>query len=255
MAALRALLVLAWAGTTMALLFLLQLPVMLATGSGDFSLWLARHVWAPACLRAAGVRLEGRPAALPPGPVIVASNHESLLDVLALVRLIPRNLRFVTKRELFRLPVFGWYLRLARFIEVDRTDRDQAVAALRAAAERVRAGLTVVVFPEGTRSRDGLVLPFKKGPFAMALEAGVPVVPAAVVGAHAVQPKGTVELRPGPIRVAFGAPLDPARFPDRISLLAATRRAVIALHRSLGGKGGDESAAVADGSEGEGARF
>lgn len=225
---------------TMAVIFFGSLPVMLITRSGDLPIWLGRHVWAPLGLWLAGARLDiVRAPAPPPGPVIFAANHESALDIWTMFVAIPRSFRFIAKEELFRLPVFGWYLRLGGHIPVDRTNRLRAVASLRHAAETVRGGTSIIVFPEGTRSRDGRIQPFKKGPFVIAKDAGVPVVPIAISGSGAVTPSKVVAVHPGTIRVAAGEPIDPALFPDKEALLGEVRRRIIELHRSLGGLGGE----------------
>jgi 1-acyl-sn-glycerol-3-phosphate acyltransferase len=254
LARLRGLLVLAFAAVSMVSLFVLSLPVMLATRSGDFPMWLARRVWSPMCLWVTGCRrVLDRLPPLPEGPLIFASNHESALDIWVLVEKLPRTVRFIAKQELFRIPVFGWYLRLGGHISVDRKNHVQAVQSLRAAAAVVRAGTSVIVFPEGTRSRDRHVQPFKKGPFALAMEAQVPVVPVAVSGSAAVTPSGLVAVRPGTIHVAVGEPIDPAQHPDRLSLLRLVRARIIELHRSIGGRGGDPGRPVAErGVEGAG---
>jgi 1-acyl-sn-glycerol-3-phosphate acyltransferase len=235
-----------YAGLSMAFFFGISLPVMVLTGSGAFPMWLARKAWAPSCLWIAGVRLDiRRLAALPDGPAIFAANHESALDILAVVRAIPRGVRFVAKRELFRIPVFGWYLRLGGHVEVDRRDRARAIASLGAAAEKVRAGTSLVVFPEGTRSPDGRIQPFKQGPFVIASRSGVPVVPVAVSGAADVNPKARIAVRPGTIRVSIGPAVLPADFPDKLDLLAEVRRRIVEMHRQGGGLGGDLSRPVA----------
>ncbi len=245
-ARLRGLVVLAFGAVTMALYFLVSLPLMVLTGSGWLPMWFAKHAWGPSSLWVAGCRRVAEPLPpLPDGPLIFASNHESALDIWVLVEQLPRIVRFVAKAELFRIPVFGWYLRLGGHVPVDRGDRAQAIASLRAAAQVVRAGTSLIVFPEGTRSRDGRIQPFKKGPFALAMEAGVPVVPVAIAGSAAVTPRGLVAVRPGTIRVAVGEPLYPARFADRVALLAAVRDRIIDLHVSIGGAGGDHGRAVA----------
>ncbi len=238
-ARMRGLAVGAYAAVSMVFFFLLQLPVMLVTGSGDFSIWLARVAWAPAGLWLSGVLLEvSAPSGWPSGPAIYVSNHESALDPWILFRAIPRSLRFVAKRELFRIPVFGWYLALAKFVPVDRADRSRSVTALRKAGRMVRAGTSLLVFPEGTRSEEGRIREFKKGPFVLAVEAGTPVVPIAIVGAAALNPKGRIEVRPGTVRVLVGEPVEP-RGHDRNSLLREVRRRIIEQHLSLGGLGGD----------------
>jgi 1-acyl-sn-glycerol-3-phosphate acyltransferase len=244
---LRGLVVAGYCALSMAFFFLVQLPAMALTGSGDFSIWLARRAWSPSALWLAGVRVEvtGRER-IPAGPAIYASNHESALDVWALLCSIPRNLRFVAKSELFRIPVFGWYLRLARFVRVDRRDRAQAVSALRGAVETVRSGTSLIVFPEGTRSPDARIQPFKKGPFVLAMDAGVPVVPVAIAGAAALNPKKRLEVRTGTIRVAIGRALIPSEFGNKEALLRAVRGRIIGLHREMGGEGGDVGLDVAE---------
>lgn len=245
-ARLRGLVVLAVAGITMALYFFVSLPVMLLTGSGTMPMWLAKHAWAPSCLWLCGSRRVVDPLpALPDGPLIFASNHESALDIWVLVECLPRIVRFIAKAELFRIPVFGWYLRLGGHVRVDRGDPAQAISSLRTAAAAVRGGTSLIVFPEGTRSREGKIQSFKKGPFALAMEAGVPVVPVAITGSAEVTPKGLVAVWPGTIRVAVGEPVDPTRFADRLSFLTAVRERILDLHVRIGGRGGDRATAAA----------
>ena len=248
----RGLLVLVYVGLTMALFFFVSIPVMLLTGSGTLPMWFARRAWGPSSLWLAGVRLDVRRLApIPDGPAIFASNHESALDILAVVTALPRTIRFVAKRELFRIPVFGWHLWLGGHVMVDRSDHAQAVTSLAEAARKVRSGTSLIVFPEGTRSRDGLVHPFKKGPFVIAMEAVVPVVPVAVSGAGAINPKGRIEVHPGTLHVSLGEAVYPRDFPDRTALLREVRRRVISMHRETGGLGGDvDDAVAARGAEG-----
>jgi 1-acyl-sn-glycerol-3-phosphate acyltransferase len=243
---LRGQIVLLVAGLTMAFFFFVSLPVMVVTRSGDLPIWFGRRAWSWLGLWMAGARLEvARMPAVPPGPVIFASNHESALDIWVLFAALPRGFRFIAKQELFRIPIFGWYLRLGGHIPVDRTNRASAVASLRRAGATVRGGTSLVVFPEGTRSRDGRVQPFKKGPFVVATEAGVPVIPVAISGSGAITPSKVVAVYPGTIRIAAGDPVDPARFPGKDALLAEVRRRIIDLHRGLGGLGGDPDDAPA----------
>lgn len=232
--------VLVYGAISMAVIFFSSLPVMILTRSGDLPIWLGRRIWGPWGLRLAGARLDVTPLpALPDGPLIFASNHESALDIWVVFEVLPRNFRFIAKQELFRMPVFGWYLSLGGHIPVDRGNHARALQSLRRAGEAVRSGTSLVVFPEGTRSRDGRVQPFKKGSFVVAMEAGVPVVPVAIAGSGRVTPKSVIAVVPGTIRVAVGAPVDPRAYTTKEALLAEVRRRVIALHRSIGGLGGD----------------
>jgi 1-acyl-sn-glycerol-3-phosphate acyltransferase len=247
--------VLIYCALTMVFFFLVSLPVMILTGSGALPIWFARFAWSPSSLWVAGTLVEEAPRPpLPDGPLIFASNHESALDIWVLLSRVPRSVRFIAKQELFRIPVFGAYMRLGGHIPVDRGNHARAIEALRRAGAAVRAGTSLIVFPEGTRSRDGSVQPFKKGPFVVAMEAGVPVVPVAIAGTGRITPKQHVSVTPGTIRVAFGEPVDPRAFPDKVALLHEVRRRVITLHRGLGGAGGDEARSVAaQGVEGAGA--
>lgn len=247
LARIRGHIVLAYTALSMAFFFALGLPEMIFLRRGDLCIWFARYLWGPSILKLAGARLEVEPMpALPAGPLIFASNHESALDICALVARLPRSIRFVAKQELFQLPVFGWYMRIGGHVPVDRTNRARAVASLRHAGQLVRGGTSLIVFPEGTRSKDGRIQPFKKGPFVLAVEAGVPVVPVAISGAGRITPKAVIAVYPGTIRIALGEPVDPAAFPDKTALLVEVRRRVIELHRRIGGLGGDLDEPVAD---------
>ncbi len=242
----RGFLVLAYAALSMVFFLLVSLPALLFPGGGDLPMWLAKRAWAPSSLWTAGARVEVvRSPELPGGPLIFASNHESALDIWALVWKLPRIVRFVAKRELFRIPIFGWYLSVGGHVPVDRSHRAQAVRALSRAGALVRGGTSLIVFPEGTRSRDGTVHPFKKGPFVVAMEAGVPVVPVAISGGGRITPKKRIAVHPGSIRIAIGDPVDPRPCRDKVELLVEVRRRIIELHRSIGGLGGDPQDALA----------
>jgi 1-acyl-sn-glycerol-3-phosphate acyltransferase len=239
--------VLLYASVTMVFFFLVSLPVMILTRSGDLPIWFGRRAWGPWGLLLAGARVEVlRRPALPDGPLVFASNHESALDIWVLFKELPRSFRFIAKQELFRIPIFGWYLAVGGHVPVDRGHPTRAVESLRRAGALVREGTSLVVFPEGTRSRDHRVHAFKKGPFAVAMEAGVPLIPVALSGSGRVTPKNVVAVVPGTIRVAIGDPIDPRAFATKEALLTEVRRAVVALHRSVGGAGGvDEEPSAA----------
>ena len=132
----------------------------------------------------------------------------------------------MAKQELFRIPIFGLAMRRARFVSVNRTDRRAAIDSIREAVSTLHSGLGLLVFPEGTRSRDGKLLPFKKGPFHLAMEAGVPIVPITIVGSHDAWPKGKLRLRSAELIVRFHAPIEPHTFKDKDGLLVAVRAAI-----------------------------
>jgi 1-acyl-sn-glycerol-3-phosphate acyltransferase len=159
-------------------------------------------------------------------PAVFIGNHTSLFDPPLVISTLPCRPVFVAKRELVGVPFLGWVIWLAGFIFIDRRDRRAARQSIARAAARIRAGQSIVAFPEGTRSRDGRLLPFKKGPFALAFEAGVPVVPFAILGGPEILPKGTWRVRGGPYRITVGAPLEASAFPNAEALRKAAESVV-----------------------------
>ena len=199
--------------------FLLGLLVIVASllGIKGNVHWWAARTWSRWLLRASGCRVtvEGIENIAPDRPQIFASNHVSHFDVIALAANIPKRFRFIAKKELARIPLFGTAWKAAGHIEVDRADRASAVASLDAAGRLIRQDNScVVIFPEGTRSSDGALQPFKKGAFMLALHTGVEIVPAAVLGTRRILPKGAWRLRSGPVIVRFGAPIDTTRYDE-----------------------------------------
>jgi 1-acyl-sn-glycerol-3-phosphate acyltransferase len=185
-------------------------------------------------LTAAGVPLEVRGVEhlAPVGPQVIACNHQSFFDILAVVAVLPVRARFVAKKELFLVPFFGWAIRTLGHIRLDRQNLKQALTAYQVAARTlVEQRMHVVVFPEGTRSRSGELLPFKKGPAVLAIAAGVTVVPCYCAGTFGILPKGSILVRPRPVQVLFGPPLDAAglTYEDRDAFTARLRDAIAAL--------------------------
>jgi 1-acyl-sn-glycerol-3-phosphate acyltransferase len=197
--------------------------------------WVApRYVRATAW--AFGIRRElqgwdGLPEDLRDGrrSAVFIGNHTSLFDPPLMVSTLPCHPVFVAKRELARVPFLGWVIWLADFIFIDRANQAKAIESLSRAAERIRSGQSIAAFPEGTRSRDGALLPFKKGAFVLAFEAGVPVVPFAIHGGPEILPKGTWRVRGGDYHIRLGAPVEPADFPTAEALLKAAEASVRAL--------------------------
>ncbi|MBJ6752278.1 lysophospholipid acyltransferase family protein [Geomonas anaerohicana] len=187
------------------------------------------RVWGIGSLWAAQIRLqvEGLEQVPTEGPVIYMGNHQGNFDILALSRAIPRLFSWVAKEELFRVPVFGAAMRRAGYIPLDRSDGRKALRSMNQAAQRIAAGASVVIFPEGTRTKDGALLPFKRGAFMLAARAGVPIVPFTINGSRAINPRNRIELRPGTIRITFGAPIDVAGVPEA-ELLERVRAAIAA---------------------------
>jgi 1-acyl-sn-glycerol-3-phosphate acyltransferase len=173
----------------------------------------AARSWARLLLAAAGVRVtcQGAGNVSRTEAQIIVANHQSWFDILAIFLVVPVEVRFVAKKELFAIPFFGTVLRALGHVRLDRANLKQAISAYEIAARYIKAQrLSVLVFPEGTRSRTGLLQPFKTGPFVLALEAGAPVVPAYVAGTFGILPKGSIRVRPHAVQVVFGAAIPTA---------------------------------------------
>ncbi|MEW6500857.1 MAG: lysophospholipid acyltransferase family protein [Thermodesulfobacteriota bacterium] len=165
--------------------------------------------WGRVICRAAGVRVEinGLDKLNGDGPYIFAANHQSQFDIFAIQGYFPFDFRWLAKKELFEVPLFGHAMHRAENIPVDRAHSRQAVKSLDEAAQRIADGASVIIFPEGTRSQDGSMLPFKAGAMVLAIKARVPVVPVAITGSYAVMPKNCILPRSGRIRITIGAPI------------------------------------------------
>lgn len=180
-------------------------------------------------LRLAGIRVQAdwRAPLDPRRRYIFLSNHVSNLDPPVLLPLLPTRVSVFIKRSLLKIPMLGWGMQLADFIPVDRDGRtESAIESVQAAAQVLRSGLSIVSFVEGTRSRDGRLQPFKKGPFYLAMETGAPVIPVSIYGTETMMRKGSVRIFPGTAHVIFHPPLEPANYATRDDLLAAVHKAI-----------------------------
>ncbi len=189
--------------------------------------WAGR-TWGRWMLWASGtpVYLEGLENIHDDRPQIFAANHVSWYDVWALAAFIPKRYRFVAKKELGAIPLFGQAWKAAGHISIDRSNRASAIESLDEAGRRLRSdNSSVVIFPEGTRSPTGELLPFKKGAFMLALRTGVEIVPVAVLGTRRILPKGGWRIRSGPIILRFGSPIPTEGYDEstRDELIARVR--------------------------------
>jgi 1-acyl-sn-glycerol-3-phosphate acyltransferase len=176
--------------------------------SGDLVLALAR-LWSRVILGVPGVKLEVKVhTPLEPGrPYVFMPNHASMVDIWAVFVAIPASFRFIAKKQLARIPLFGWAMAAGRFIFIDRQNAASARRTMGEAARRIRSGQSVVIFPEGTRTRDGRLGPFKKGGFHLAMDSGAEIVPVAIKGSREVMPRGAALIRAGTVTLEVGAPI------------------------------------------------
>jgi len=225
------------------ILGLLALPAGLLPPRGDWVFSMSK-LWAWGLLAASGVRVRvSFEGPLPRrGGYVFLANHQSMFDIPLVIATVPVQLRFAAKRSLFRIPVFGWAIRAGGFIPVDRGDRTKAQSTFAAAQKRLGNGTSVLLFPEGGRSLDGLLHPFQRGGFLLALKSGLPIVPVGIRGTVHRQLRGSFLIHPGPVSVHYGTPIDPAEYGVRgrreleervraeIGRLAATTDSDIPVH-------------------------
>lgn len=141
-------------------------------------------------------------------PYVFMCNHQSALDIYALMTGLPFSFKWIAKRQLFRIPFFGWAISRAGYVSIDRENPREALKAIDEAARKIREGINIIIFPEGTRSAKGELLPFKKGGFRLALRAMVPIVPIGIYGSSALQPKGSFIPRgKGAVYIHIGEPI------------------------------------------------
>ena len=202
-------------------------PIAVAVGTADPDrAYQLCQLWSLAALLACNVRVRARRTAPldPRQPYVFMANHRSHFDVLAVVEALHEfQLRWVAKRELTRVPIFGWALQRLDHVIIDRSDHAAAVASIRAAREKMMRGVSVTIFPEGTRApSDAALLPFKKGGFMLAVETGLPIVPIAVRGSRRILARGEWQVRAGEIEVIVGPPF-PTVGVDRDRLVADVR--------------------------------
>jgi 1-acyl-sn-glycerol-3-phosphate acyltransferase len=200
--------------------------------SGDSVLRLARW-WSRTIARLSGITIAVvcRPDFDRSRPYVFMANHLSTVDIWALLVALPVPVRMIAKKQLAAIPLLGWAMWAGRFIFIDRHNPASARRSIERAKERIRNGQSVLLFPEGTRSRDGRLLPFKKGGFHLAIDAGVPIVPVAIRGSRQAMPPGSLLVRPGKVLVTIGEPIATAGLAgdDRERLLERVRGEIVAM--------------------------
>ncbi|HEV2861178.1 MAG TPA: lysophospholipid acyltransferase family protein [Pyrinomonadaceae bacterium] len=177
--------------------------------------WCA-STWSRMIARTAGmgVRVHGAGRLREGASYVFLSTHQSYMDIPAMLGYIPAQLRIAAKREVFQIPFLGWHMRRAGHISINRGSTQEAVETLRRAAREIEPGISVFLYPEGTRSRDGSLQPFKKGGFKFALQTGLPVVPITIVGTRRVLPRDSFVFRPGPVDLYLDAPIPTSGLTD-----------------------------------------
>ena len=210
---------------------ILGIPYSFLAGNVRLLYRVVIHGIVPLGVRAAGIRVDltGLENIPPNTACIFLSNHVSNLDPPVLFPLIPGQASVMLKKELMRIPLLGTAMRMAKFVPVDRSNRREAAqASVTAAAAVLHAGLHFIIFAEGTRSRDGRLQPFKRGPFYLAMETGAPIIPVAISGTEKMMRKGSVGITPGVARVQFLRPIWPTEFATREELIDVVRQRIIA---------------------------
>jgi 1-acyl-sn-glycerol-3-phosphate acyltransferase len=193
---------------------------------------LAR-AWSKSIFRFSGLRIEieAHPEARSVPQAIFMANHTSAVDIIAIFMAVPQRLCFIAKDILFKVPLLGWSMSLAGFVSVERDNPHSGRHAVGKLEQRLREGWSVSIFPEGTRSRDGSLLPFKKAGFLVGLRTGIPIVPIGISGAREIMGKDGIRVRYGKVTVRVGAPIQTStiNFEDRNLLAEEVRREILRL--------------------------
>ncbi len=170
--------------------------------------WVARH-YSRIVIRLSfsSIQVEGLENITPGKHYIFAANHNSIFDILVLMAFLPVQFRWLAKDNLFSMPIYGWSMSMAGYIPINRSNAREGVRSLKKAAVIISGGVSVIIFPEGTRSKDGLIQDFKRGGFTLATKAGLPIIPISISGTHHVMPTKSFKVTPGPIKLVVGRPI------------------------------------------------
>jgi 1-acyl-sn-glycerol-3-phosphate acyltransferase len=223
----RTLLMLGFWAVSLPVAALLGFPWTYLTKDISFLYNTCMHaMWTGVRLAGVKVRTVGLDKLDPARTYIFMSNHISNLDPPITLPLIPRRSSVMVKKELFKIPILRQIMLIGSLVPVDRGNRDAGISALRDAVRALDQGLNMTIYVEGKRSFDGKLLPFKKGPFYLAEECKVAVVPITISGTEAVMPKAHFAIHPGTVTVQFHDPIEPADFGERDCLMARVRAAI-----------------------------
>ncbi len=173
--------------------------------------------WAKSICQFSGVQIDvsGTETLDPTKPYIFAANHQSQFDIFVLQGYLGVNFRWLAKKELFTVPIWGPAMRKAGYIPIDRSHGRKAIKSLDEAAKKIAAGTSVIIFPEGTRSLDGKLHEFKAGAMVLAIKSGVPIVPVAIQGTFEILPKGKLLMRPGKVQIRVGNPIETKNYSSK----------------------------------------
>lgn len=219
----------AWTIFATTFLGILAIVVSFFSRNGDGVHHVAR-IWGKSILWVSGVRVKTK-GSVPnwqSRSYVYMSNHQSNFDIPVLLSALPVQFRWLAKAELFKIPIFGRSMRGAGYISIDRSNRKSAFKSLARAAAMIRNGTSVMIFPEGTRSSDGVLLPFKKGGFVLAVDAGVPIIPIVITGTHEIMPKGRMLICRRRVRIDVGNPIQTSDYTRKTKddLMARVREAM-----------------------------
>ncbi len=189
------------------------------------------NIWGRLMLMVCNTKVQviGKENILRGKPQVFMANHQSDFDILIALAHVPGQFRWIAKKELFAIPVFGRAMRGAGYIEIDRQNHEKAMQSLDLAALRIRQGKSVMTFPEGTRSRDGEIKAFKQGTFYLAIQSGVPIVPISIIGSGDIMPKRSLKVKPGKIKLVIDKAIPTKNYPleKRQELIDRVRQVII----------------------------
>ena len=201
--------ILIWVVLTTSFFGVISVIISFFTRTGNPVHIIAR-IWAQSILMVSRVHVsvQGLSNIEPDKSYIFMANHQSNFDIPVLLGYLPVQFRWLAKAELFKIPVFGRAMLGAGYVKIDRFDQESAFESIKEAARKMKDGISVMIFPEGTRSKDGSIRPFKKGGFVMAVDSGVPIVPVVIRGTWSIMAKSSLQINHGQVEMTLAKPID-----------------------------------------------